>query len=158
MPAADGMSDLERWVAVGEIQQLMARRIRALDTKDWATYEVLHAPDYVANNEGEKQWVGSKANAARLAEALKDQVTVHHVHSPEINIVSPHRATGVWAMEDRIWWKQGDEDHWLQGYGFYYETYEKRDGAWVFKTRSLKRIKVLLSPGAVIGDYREPRA
>jgi hypothetical protein len=152
-----GMTDLERLIEVDAIRQLIGRRIRALDTKDWATYEALHAPDYRANNEGERPWVGSKANTARLAELQKDKVSVHHVHSAEINILSPTTANGVWAMEDRIYWKQGDEDHWLHGFGFYYETYEKRDGQWVFTTRQLKRQKVLSSPGATIGDFSAPR-
>lgn len=148
------MSDLERLIAIEEIKHLKARRIRALDTKDWATYEALHAPDYEANNEGERPWKGSEANTERLAEIQKDKVSVHHAHTPEITLLSRTRATGVWAMEDRIWWKQGDEDHWLHGWGFYYETYEKHGGEWLFASRQLKRQKVLSSPGAVIGDFR----
>jgi hypothetical protein len=148
------MSDLERLIAIEEIKSLKARRIRALDTKDWATYEALHAEDYEADNEGERPWKGTKANTARLAEIQKDKVSAHHVHSPEITVLSPTTATGVWAMEDRIWWKDGGVDHWYHGWGFYYETYEKREGRWVFTSRRLRRQKVISSPGAVIGDYR----
>ena len=151
------LSDLERLIAIEEIRQLKARRIRALDTKDWATYEALHAPDHVSENEGERRWEGAKANTARLAEIQKDKVSCHHVHSAEINLLSPKSATGIWAMEDWIWWKQGEEDHWMHGFGFYHETYEKRDGRWVFTSRRLKRLKVETSPGAMIGDYRTPK-
>jgi hypothetical protein len=151
------LPELERLVAIEAIRHLKARRIRALDTKDWATYEALHAPDYRANNEGERPWTGSKANTARLAASLADKITVHHVHSVEINILSRTTANGVWAMEDRIYWRQGDEDHWLHGFGYYHETYEKRDGQWVFTTRQLKRLKVMSSPGATIGDFSAPR-
>ena len=31
--------------------------------------------------------------------------------------------------------KAGDEASWSIGYGYYYETYEKRDGRWLFTTR-----------------------
>jgi hypothetical protein len=52
-------------------------------------------------------------------------------------------------MEDNLYWKQGDEEHWLRGFGFYHEVYEKQDGKWVFTWRRLERLKVLTSPGAV---------
>jgi hypothetical protein len=57
-------------------------------------------------------------------------------------------------MEDNLYWMQGDQEHWLHGFGFYHETYEKRNGQWVFTTRKLKRITVKMSPGAVFGTKR----
>jgi len=159
MTEAVDMSDLERLVAVEEIRKLKARRIQALDSQDWEAYEALHAPDHVSHNEGEQEFVGAKANTDRVAKINRELglVTVHHVHSPEINLLSPTKATGVWAMEDNLWWKQGDEDHWLRGFGFYHESYEKRDGRWMFTRRNLRRIKVLMSPGAKISHLSEPR-
>lgn len=159
MPEVAGMSDLERLIALEEIRTLKARRIQALDTKDWATYEALHAPDHVSDNEGEEKWVGAKANTERLAKMHKEIgiVSVHHVHTPDITFQSPTSAAGIWAMEDYLYWMQGEEEHWLHGFGFYHETYEKRGGQWVFTSRRLKRIKVILSPGAILGSYRKPR-
>jgi hypothetical protein len=51
-------------------------------------------------------------------------------------------------MEDYLSWRQGDEQHWLRGYGFYEEIYEKRDGRWVYVWRQLRRLKVDTSYGA----------
>ena len=42
-----------------------------------------------------------------LREAIGDVVTVHHGHMPEIELTSPVRATGVWAMEDMLRWPNG---------------------------------------------------
>ena len=39
------MTDIERLVAIEEIKQLMARRIRCMDTKSWEEYPDTHAPD-----------------------------------------------------------------------------------------------------------------
>ena len=159
MTETAAMSDVERLIALEEIRMLKARRIRALDTQDWETYEALHAPDHVSHNEGEQEWVGAKANTERVARMNREMgiVSVHHAHTPEIKLLSPTEATGVWAMEDNLYWKQGEEEHWLRGFGFYHESYEKRDGRWVFTRRNLRRIKVMLSPGAEIAHYREPR-
>ena len=40
--------------------------------------------------------------------------TVHHGHMPEITLVSPTEATGIWSMEDKIKWPDGRT---LHGYG-----------------------------------------
>ena len=138
----DGMSDLERLVAIDAIKQLKARRDIAVDTKDWATYEALHAPDHYSHNYGEERRDGAKANTAWVAERLAPCVTVHHSHTPHITFDSPTKAKGVWGMEDNIFYTENGEDRWLQGWGFYHETYEKRDGQWLFTSRQLTRQKI----------------
>jgi hypothetical protein len=151
------LSDVQRLTELEAIRHLKARRIRALDTKDWATYEALHAPDHYSHNDGEQRWDGAKANTARVAVLLADAITVHHAHTPEITLTSSTSATGIWAMEDNIYWQQDGEDHWLRGFGFYHETYEKRDGQWLFTSRQLKRSHVMTSPGAMLGAERNAR-
>ena len=39
------MTEIERLLAIEEIKRLFARRLRAMDTKDWALYDTCHAPD-----------------------------------------------------------------------------------------------------------------
>lgn len=154
------MSMLEKLTALEDIRHLKARRILALDTQDWVTYEQLHAPHHVSDNEGEQRYEGARVNTQRLIEMHERMghclVTVHHVHTPIITLLSSDTANGIWAMEDQLFWKQGDEEHWLRGYGFYHESYEKIEGQWLFTSRRLTRIRVTLSPGAIIGSYREP--
>jgi hypothetical protein len=147
------MSPIERLIAIQEIQELQARRCYALDHEDWATYEALHAPDHVSHSQDESRFEGAKANADRVAAAKKGP-SMHHLHTPIITFESPTKANGVWSMEDHIWWKDGDEGHWLHGWGYYYESYEKRDGKWLFTRRELRRHKVFTSPGAQIGELK----
>lgn len=144
------MSDVERLLAIEDIQFLKARRDRAVDSKDWTTYEALHAPDHISHHdEKDGGRMEGAANMVRNVSAIMaDVISVHHSHTPEITFTSPTKAAGIWAMEDNIFWKQGDEDHWLHGFGFYHETYEKRDGQWLFTSRQLKRTHVRMSPGA----------
>jgi len=152
----DNFSDMDRLIAIAEIQRLKARRDRALDMKDWDTYVALHAPDHVSQH-GEQDGgkMGNAADVARkLAVQLEGVTTAHHSHTPDITFETPTKAHCIWGMEDNLYWKQGDEDHWLHGYGFYYETCEKRNGEWVFTARSLKRTRVATSPGALMGPDR----
>ena len=150
------MSDVERLSALEEIKDLQARRCYAVDTSDWAAYEVLHAPDHVSKNDGEAQaYVGGKANADRIKKNHETYgiTSMHQVHSPIITFESATRARGIWSMEDNLWWTVEGVEHWSKGFGFYHETYEKRDGKWLFTSRQLKRQKVLASPGAKLGNH-----
>jgi hypothetical protein len=143
------MTDLERMVALEEIKLLKARRDRACDTKDWDLYLSLHAPDHISHNEGLPRW----ESAAVMIEAVKQalpagKISAHHSHTPEITFESATKARGIWAMEDNIYWTENGEECWLHGYGFYHETYEKRDGRWLFTSRQLKRTLVRTSADA----------
>ncbi|GLR67459.1 bile-acid 7-alpha-dehydratase [Acidocella aquatica] len=141
-------SGIEKLLALEEIKLLKARRDRAVDTKDWDLYLSLHAPDHVSHNDGYERWNNAQEMISNVKKLLDEtKISVHHSHTPEITFESPVKAKGIWAMEDNIFWKQGDEDHWLHGFGFYHETYEKRDGKWLFTSRQLKRTHVLTSAG-----------
>lgn len=147
--SVSGMSDIERLVALEEIRSLKARRDRALDCKDWETFEATHWPDHVSDIED--------SGTRTIAETVRDMSrnlaevdTTHHSHSPDITFSSPTKAVGIWMMEDMLHWNQGDEPHWLHGYGFYHETYEKRDGEWRVIHRRLERTHVQISPGGAV--------
>jgi hypothetical protein len=138
----ESMTELERLIAIQEIKLLKARRDRALDTKDWETYTALHAPDHYSHSDGEERRDGNRANTEFVIKILGEKVTIHHSHTPEITFDSPTSAHGVWAMEDMIFWTAGGKEQSLHGFGHYYETYEQRDGAWLFTSRKLRRIHV----------------
>jgi hypothetical protein len=148
------MSDLERLVAIEEIKQLKSRRDRAVDTKDWAALEALHAPDHHSHVEGFADWTSAAEMVRNVRASLEGVTSVHQCHTPDITFETPTRAHGVWAMEDYLSWRQGEAEHWLRGYGFYDETYEKRDGRWVYVWRRLRRLKVDISPGGVLPSSR----
>jgi hypothetical protein len=88
---------------------------------------------------------------ANISRILDGVTSVHHSHTPDITLVSADKAQGVWGMEDNLFWRQDGQEHWLRGFGFYYETYEKRAGRWLFASRRLKRLAVRMSEGARFG-------
>src|SRR5579863_1408873 len=135
----EGMSALEWLVALEEIRMLKARRDRYADAHDWEAYESLHAPDHVSNNDGQEPWRSSKEMIDNVSSIMDDMITVHHSYDPEIIFESPTKARGIWAMSAGGVSKDGDEVTWTHAYGYYYETYEKRDGRWMFTARRWNR-------------------
>jgi hypothetical protein len=146
----DKTSDIQRLIDIEEIKRLKSRRDRAVDMKDWQTLEELHAPDHHSYVEGFPPWTSAAEMIKNIRESLSEVISVHQCHTPDITFESSSRAKGIWAMEDYLSWRQGEEEHWLRGYGFYEEIYEKRDGGWVYVWRKLTRLKVDMSRGAVL--------
>jgi len=136
---AEGMSELEWLVALEEIRLLKARRDRYADAHDWEAYEALHAPDHLSHNDGYEPWTSSKEMIENVSRIMGDMITAHHSYDPEIIFDSPTKARGIWAMSGGGVSKDGDTVGWTHEYGYYYETYEKRDGRWMFTTRRWHR-------------------
>ena len=84
-----------------------------------------------------------------VRKSMENLTTLHHSHTPEIEFETAERAKGIWAMEGVSFWKQNGEDHWFQAFGHYFETYEKRDGRWVFTRRAVKYFHTRRSAGAI---------
>ncbi len=78
--------------------------------------------------------------------------SVHHGHTPEIVLTSDTTATGIWAMEDELWWTNGDVEEHLHGYGHYHEEYRKVEGKWLISYRTLTRLRETATPNFY--DYR----
>jgi uncharacterized protein (TIGR02246 family) len=122
------------------IRQLKARYFRTLDTKDWAAMRQVFTDDAVMDTvaSGGTVVAGADEIMSFLLGVIGDVVTVHHGHTPEIELTSATTAIGIWAMEDMLRWPDGREMH---GYGHYHETYEKAGGAWRIKTLTLTRLR-----------------
>ena len=146
------MNPLERLLALDAIRQLKARRLRAMDAKEWDLYTQLHCADHVSDTYGGEVMPSAAQNTARLREFLDGVTSVHHVFSHELELQSDTDASGIWCMEDRLWWQQetesGPQEFNLHGFGYYHERYRFDDGVWKFCYRRLDRTKVILSPGA----------
>ena len=150
----DALSGIEKLMALDEIKRLKALRDRAADTKDWALYESLHAPDHVSENGDYGRWTSAAEMIANVKLSMEHLVTLHHSHTPEITVETPTRARCIWAMEGMSFWQQSDgvkcnQDHWFQAVGHYFESCEKREGRWVYTSRSLKYYHTRKSPGAI---------
>ena len=126
------------------IKQLKARYFRLMDTKDWDAFRELFADDVVidVSGDGAGTFEGLSAFMAMLEPALRDVVTVHHGHMPEITIRSPTTADGIWAMEDHLQFPAGGPLGQLHGYGHYHDTYVKVGDTWRVQTSRLARLRL----------------
>jgi SnoaL-like domain len=129
------MNDIEA------IKQLKARYFRTMDTKNWDAMRLVFSDDVVmdSTDSGGTVVTGADNCMAFLKHALADVITVHHGHTPEIELSSANTAEGIWAMEDMLRWSDGRE---LHGYGHYHENYEKIDGNWHIKALKLTRLRL----------------
>ena len=146
---SEPITGIEKLMALEEIRLLKARRDFAADTKDYALYESLHAVDHRSDNGDYGTWYTAAEMIANTRKSMEHLKTAHHSHTPEITFETATTARGIWAMEGNSFWQQDGEDHWFQAFGHYFETYAKRDGRWVFTSRSLKYYHTRKSPGAI---------
>jgi len=142
------MNDIERLIAIEEIKRLKARYFYAFDNKDWAMWrEQVFAP-HGRLEVPERGFAieGLDAMIPWLIEQAADQVSIHHGHTPDIEILSVTTAKGLWAMEDRIWRSKehplGDGIAFLHGFGHYHETYVKLECGWRIESTRLTRLRV----------------
>ena len=133
---------------VEAIKQLKARYCRLIDTKDWDGLAGVFADDVEVDLSGEGAGVtrGATEFVSFLQTVLGNAVTVHHGHTPEIELTSTTTAAGIWALEDQLWWPEGGPFTYMHGFGHYHETYEKTDTGWRIKTLTITRLQRLLEP------------
>lgn len=143
------LTGIAKLKALEEIWLLDARRDRAADTKDWALYESLHAPDHISENGDYGRWTSAAEMIANVQKSMAGLITLHHSHTPEIEFESTTRAKCIRAMEGMSFWQQDGQDHWFQAFGHYHETCEHRDGRWLFTSRRLQYYFTRRSPGAI---------
>ena len=136
---------VEEFAAIEEIRSLKARYFRYMDTKDWEAFADLFIEGATMDTSGEAGGGvirGRSEIASFVRNAISDVTTVHHGHTPEIDIMSPTEATGIWAMEDMLRWPDNSPIRTLHGYGHYHDTYEKPRDRWLIKTTKLTRLRV----------------
>ena len=126
------------------IRQLKARYFRCIDTKDWRGLRDVVCDDIEVDVEADsgRRYAGGDAFVASVQRSLTGTVSVHHGHMPEIDVTCSTTATGIWSMEDEIWFPEGAPIRYLHGYGHYYETYRPEpDGQWRIASLRLVRLR-----------------
>ncbi len=130
------MTDLE------EIRRLKARYFRLMDTKQWDELRDVFTTDVRIDTTEDSGTiiVGVDEYLPFLVGQIGDVVTVHHGHMDEIEFVDADTATGIWAMEDELWWPEGSPLRYLHGYGHYHETYRRTTEGWRIAEMRLTRL------------------
>jgi hypothetical protein len=140
------LDPLQTLIDIEAIRQLKARYFRFLDTKDWEAWTKVFEPEFEHEMVAEKKtFKGPREEFVSYVSAgLEGISTVHHGHNPEIEILSPTSAKGIWAFCDRLKPGKGAPagSRKMVGYGHYLETYYKSPVGWRIKTQLITRLRI----------------
>lgn len=137
--------------AILAIQALKARYFRCIDSRDWAQLETLFTPEATLFfPEAQDAPTDLATSIAFIASGMEGSTSIHHGHTPEIEILSPTSARGIWAMEDRLFWPEGCSSRLglrlLHGFGHYHEDYVQTADGWRIRRLEMIRIHATAVP------------
>jgi hypothetical protein len=142
---------LDDLLAIHAIQRLKHRYFRCLDQKAWAELETCFTEDATASyGGGAKQLAGRAEIMAFLTESMGSprMLTSHRGTQPEIDLVGPAEATGVWALEDVV--IHQDLGVTIHGASFYDDRYVAVGGTWLIAATGYTRTYEEIWPRASI--------
>ncbi|MCU1514298.1 MAG: nuclear transport factor 2 family protein [Microbacteriaceae bacterium] len=140
---------LDKLQALEDIRVLKGRYWRYVDTKQWAAFEKLWAPDSSFSDRSANFSCSTPAGIVEAISGALETVTSIHQGTPsELEILGPDTARGIWSMTDVLFYPspspetQPNAGITIRGYGHYVEQYVKIDGRWVFKKSDLYRLRL----------------
>jgi hypothetical protein len=144
------MTDIEQLLAIEAIKQLKARYFYCMDMKRWdelgsifsqdAVFDVRGALE-VADSETQPRGApvsGLKDIVAYIRNGLSPLTSVHHGHMPQIKVLGPDHAEGIWGLEDWLFTAQGN----FHGHGHYHERYIRTAAGWRIESLLLTRLHI----------------
>jgi hypothetical protein len=131
------VSDLEE---IEAIKRLKYRYLRCLDQKRWDEIAECFVEEATTSYDGGKY---AHEGRDRIIEFFRsalgpELITVHHVHHPEIELLSETTARGTWALEDTVIHTRREVT--LRGAAFSSDEYVKVDGTWKIRSTGYERI------------------
>lgn len=137
------MTDLQRSLAVTDIQQLACRYAVYLDARDLDKLVALYVPDVRVAKDAH----GHAALRADFDRSLRSVgATFLFVGSHVVDFIDDSHATGIVYCRGEIQDGGPDGTRWIIQAIQYHDSYEKRDGRWLFVRR-----RHLLVYGAELG-------
>jgi len=126
---------------------LKARYFRYVDTKDWGLFAPLFAADATLRPIDDLpgfSFDGAVGVRYGVSRAMNDVVSMHHGFTPELEMVSPDEANGIWPMEDRLWFGADSAAPGLivHDFGHYHGRYTRIEGHRRFRSVELHRLRV----------------
>jgi hypothetical protein len=134
------VTGLEKLLAIEDIKHLKSRYFRFVDQKDWTAWRALFGDDGHFEI-GAGSFDGADAFVANVREFLTDATTFHHGHMPEIDVLGPDEATGVWTLYDVVEPPAESGVPPFYGYARYWERYERRGGEWKIVSMRIERLR-----------------
>jgi len=131
------MVDLQE---IEAIKRLKYKYLRCLDQKRWDELAECFTEDASsAYSSGRYAFQGRDAIMGFLKKAMgaPSFLSSHRVHHPEIELIDPTRATGVWALEDTV--IETNAQITIRGAAFYTDEYVKVGGHWKIRSTGYQR-------------------
>ena len=120
------------------IKRLKYRYLRCLDTMLFDELAECFAEDVTASYaDGKWSFTSRDGVMEFLRSHAGGRLSLHAAHHPEIDIVSPDSAVGIWALEDTIFRPDGSV---LHGAAHYHDTYSKKTGSWKIQSTGYRRL------------------
>jgi hypothetical protein len=145
--------ELADLLEIHAIERLKYRYLRCLDQKRWDDLEGCFTEDCTASYGGGAYELDGRdaiMEFLRTSMGSNGMLTSHRCHHPEIDLLGPAEASGIWALEDVV--VHQDYGITVQGAAFYTDRYVKdgADGGWRIRHTAYKRTYEELFPRASV--------
>lgn len=143
------LAQVRELLDIEEISSLKGRALRYLDTEQWEKWYALFTddvrilwPDFDIDVDGREQLIEAWQ---RTVVPSYPQLSTHHGHMPEIEIIDDTTARALWAMENDLQWAQESFNGILKlhGSGHHIDEYRKVEGVWRISSMKQSQIHVL---------------
>lgn len=116
---------------IEKIKQLKARYFRALDTNDWTLFGDCLTDECVASySDGRLVLNGREAIVGFMNKHMSGPtlLSMHHGHTPEIELTGDNAATGIWYLNDLVIDLKSNTQ--LFGAAIYSDEYIRDEDGW----------------------------
>lgn len=138
----DELADIEL------IKKLKARYLRFMDQRRWDEWIALFADDatirVTINDQQFCLWTGKDEILAGNSGHNTGNVSIHHAHTPDIEVIGAIRATGAWQLQDTYLRPGGQKD---ESFGYYEDEYVRIDGFWKIRSVTCHLYSASAMPG-----------
>ncbi len=133
---------VQRLIDIEEIQRIRNAYFRCLDTANIDELRELLTEDYQCRcMGGDYEYAASTRDEflGMVSDSFNSKmVTQHNGHGPEIEILSPTEAKGLWYFSDQVY--NFFTKEFLIGTGLYYDRYVKIDDRWKIQYAEYERV------------------
>jgi hypothetical protein len=133
-----GMRRLED---IEEIKQLKGLYTQLVDQQLWDRWAKEILTDDFSFDSDAGLIEGRDANVQMVSSSLANARTVHHVHSPTIE-VDGDTAKATWSMQDHVYLKFDGNEIAFRGAGFYHDEYVRTADGWRLRKSTMQRLSV----------------
>jgi hypothetical protein len=135
-------ADIQRLMDLEAIKQLKHAYFRCIDTANMEELATLFHDEVEVHFIGgsyEWQTSGKSEYLKNIGVSFSSQSIGHHNgHQPEIQLLSPTEATGIWYLADSMWILNHNVR--THGTALYWDRYIKENGRWLIRNSNYERL------------------